>query len=107
MRMNMNANRNIGDRNHAVVFQRYALEFLHDLSEIFRFSSIRPKPIIAGRYLDEQKGVSLFYGSGLQYSLKRKTNGDMIQLRNIRDRALTLAANKGKRVNRILDIVDS
>ena len=52
LRMNMNANRKIGDMNHFVVYQRDALEFLHYLSEIFCSSSISPKLIIAGIYLE-------------------------------------------------------
>ena len=101
--LRMNANRKTGNRDHVVMYQRYALKFLHDLSD--RFDSIQPKLVIAGRYLEEQKGISLYSGS--HSSLRRNTNGDMIELRKIRDKALLFAEKEMARVNKVLKILDS
>ena len=101
--LRMNANRKLGTRDHVAMYQKDALQFLHDLSGWF--DSTQPRLVIAGRYLEEQKGISLNGGS--HSLLRKKTNADMIELRKIRDKALMFAEKEVNRINKVLKVMDS
>ena len=121
LKMDPSGKKKIGKLHHVAMYQRDALQFLNDLSE--RFENVQPTLVIAARYLEEQKGISLSLfsatsrnrgtgnGNGNHSSssliLRKKTNADMMELRRIRDVALKFAPRELKRVNKVLGIVDS
>lgn len=93
----------IGKKEHVVVYQQEGLKVIKDVST--RFKTIQPTLVIAGRYLEEQKGISLV--AGTQSALKRKTNVGMIELRRMRDVALKFADKETDRIRKLLRKVDS
>eukprot|EP00979_Chaetoceros_neogracilis_P017605 scaffold10260_cov266-Chaetoceros_neogracile.AAC.18 len=93
----------IGNTEQMVVYQKEGLKMIKDLSK--RFRSIEPTLVIAGRYLEEQKGISLV--AGTNSALKRKTNAGMIELRRTRDVALKFADIEAGRIRKLLGKVDS
>jgi len=93
----------IGKKEHVIVYQQEGLKVIKDLST--RFKTIQPTLVIAGRYLEEQKGISLV--AGTQSALKRKTNVGMIELRRMRDVALKFADKEADRIRKLLGKVDS
>jgi len=99
----MAADNRIGKTEHVVMYQKEGLKLVHSLSD--RFTTIQPTLVIASRYLEEQKGISLFASS--QSSMRRKTNAGMIELRRIRDVAIKCAEKECGRVNKILKKMDS
>ena len=93
----------IGNKEQVVVYQKEGLKVIKDLAK--RFKSIQPTLVIAGRYLEEQKGISLV--AGTHSALKRKTNTGMIELRRVRDVALKFADKEADCVRKLLRKVDS
>ncbi|GFH58744.1 hypothetical protein CTEN210_15220 [Chaetoceros tenuissimus] len=94
----------IGSPPHVVLFQREALIFINDLTQ--RFPSIRPTLMIAARYLEEQKHISLGNESA-ESSFKRKSNSGLAELRRIRDLALLNTDKEVEKVRKLLMKVDA
>ena len=99
----LDAHPKIGKKEHVIVYQQEGLKVIKDVST--RFKTIQPTLVIAGRYLEEQKGISLV--AGTQSALKRKTNVGMIELRLMRDVALKFADKEAARIRKLLGKVDS
>lgn len=96
---------NIGTEQNVVVYQREGLKLIQDLYEEFRFA--QPTLVIAARYLEEQKGISMV-SSGMNTGavFKRKTNAGMTELRRIRDIALKFTDQEVRKIQKILFRVD-
>lgn len=94
----------IGSPPHVVLFQREALIFINDIAQ--RFPSIRPTLMIAARYLEEQKHISIGNESA-ESSLKRKSNSGLAELRRIRDLALLNTDKEVEKVRKLLIKVDA
>ena len=94
----------IGSPPHVVLFQREALIFINDIAQ--RFPSIRPTLMIAARYLEEQKHISLGNESA-ESSFKRKSNSGLAELRRIRDLALLNTDKEVEKVRKLLMKVDA
>ena len=94
----------IGSPPHVVLFQREALIFINDIAQ--RFPSIRPTLMIAARYLEEQKHISIGNESA-ESLLKRKSNSGLAELRRIRDLALLNTDKEVEKVRKLLIKVDA
>jgi hypothetical protein len=93
---------NIGNERNVVMYQREGLKLIQDLSLEFRFA--QPTLVIAARYLEEQKGISMV--SSMNTVFKRKTNAGMAELRRIRDIALKFTDQEVSKIHKILCRVD-
>lgn len=94
----------IGSPPHVVLYQRESLIFINDIAQ--RFPSIRPTLMIAARYLEEQKHISLGNESA-ESSFKRKSNSGLAELRRIRDLALLNTDKEVEKVRKLLIKVDA